>query len=655
MNNINAMLEAGTHYQNQGQFDVAVKIYQDILKQQPNFVLAHYNLGLAKKAQGLLDESIQSYEQAIKHGMHHIAVFFNLANNYQEIKDYQNALLHYQNALKLNPDFSDAHFNIAKIHEDTGNTKQAIASYRKAIQLNPQFANAYYNLALLLQEQGMLKEAIEYYQATTKLNSRFADAYYNMGNTYKDMGELELAIANYKQALAINPSSSLYRVQKVYRQAMICDWQEIAEDASIIKQLGLSDEKVTPFCMLTFEDSAANQCQRSALYAKQSYPQADPLLTKGTPKPQGKIRLGYFSADFHNHATMYLMTKMFELHNRDKFEVYAYSFGPVTEDGMRQGLQNNVDAFYEVSALNNLEIAELAAQHNIDIAIDLKGYTRGNRLGIFAHRPAPVQISFLGYPGSLGTDFIDYIIADDVVIPEQHRQAYTENIIYLPNCYQPNDNTRPIAATQTQRSDFDLPEDAMVLCCFNNTYKITPTEYDIWMRIMGKIENSVLWLIKSNQWAEKNLKQEAQNRGIDPDRIIFANKADHDLHLARHKHADLFIDTFNVNAHTTASDALWAGLPVVTKTGQQFAARVCTSLLNAVDLPELIVDNEADYEALILELCQNKSKLAAITNKLAQNRNQCALFDTQQYVIDFEKGLELAFAKSSNKRSDHMV
>ena len=285
-------------------------------------------------------------------------------------------------------------------------------------------------------------------------------------------------------------------------------------------------------------------------------------------------------------------------------------------------------------------IADLARGHELDIAIDLKGYTRQSRPGLFALRLAPVQIAYLGYPGTMGADFIDYLIADPVVIPDGEKRFYTEKLLFLPNSYQPNDNRREIAQAGSSRADFGLPGDGFVFCCFNQNYKITPREFDIWMRLLGRVDGSVLWLLRSNEWAEANLRREARARGIDPDRLVFAGKLPHGEHLARHAHADLFLDTFNVNAHTTASDALWAGLPIVTRAGRQFAARVAASLLAAVGLPELIAGTDEAYEALALDLATDPDRLAAIRAKLAANRLSQPLFDTVGYTRDFEAALE---------------
>ena len=312
------------------------------------------------------------------------------------------------------------------------------------------------------------------------------------------------------------------------------------------------------FCL---EDAPERHLIRSENYAKEKFKQKSmPFPVKQSNK-SNRIHIGYFSADFHNHATMYLMAKVFATHDRKKFKIHAYSYGPVKQDEMRKRLISDVDIFHDVVDMDDMKIVKLARKDKLDIAIDLKGFTRHQRLGIFAYGLAPLQISYLGYPGTLGTKFIDYIIADPIVIPDHKKEHYSEKIIYLPNTYQPTDNTRFISQKNITKEEMGLPSSGFIFCCFNSSYKITPREFDIWMRLLGKVEKSVLWLLKSNPWAINNLKREAVARGISADRIIFADKVPQEDHIARHKLADLFLDTFNVNAHTTASDALWSGLP----------------------------------------------------------------------------------------------
>ena len=368
-----------------------------------------------------------------------------------------------------------------------------------------------------------------------------------------------------------------------------------------------------------------------------------------------RIRIGYFSADFHTFPGMFLMVGLLEEHDRQNFEILAFSYGPEKNDSMRKRIVEAVDEFVDVHKNSVHQIVEIARKKNLDVAIHRNGHTRHSKTEVFAQRVAPVQINYLGYPGTIGGDFIDYIVADKVVLPEEHKSYYSEKVISLPHTYQPNDRKRTIPKTQTSRADFSLPEKALVLCCFNNTFKITPLEFRIWMSVMKKNENSVLWLLKTNEKAEKNLKEEASKLGVKPARLIFADKLPQEEHLARHKHADLFLDTFFYNAHTTASDALWAGLPVVTKRGNQFSARVAASLLTAVGLEELITETEEDYEDLIMKLAEQPRKLKKLKNKLASNILKEPLFDTPRYTRNFEAGIKEAFNRFSlGLKPDHI-
>jgi predicted O-linked N-acetylglucosamine transferase (SPINDLY family) len=464
-----------------------------------------------------------------------------------------------------------------------------------------------------------------------------------MGDAHKDQSKLEEAINFYNKALALKPDYESSRVQKLHQQAHICDWDGIDKDIELLPRLGTIKENVSPFALLSLEDAPERHRTRSEIYAKARYPQKPlPRQVKPSQKPK-HLKIGYFSADFHNHATMYLMAQIFAAHNKVNFEIFAYSYGPDQHDEMRKKLVCAVDQFYDVREMSDMQIANLARTHNIDIAIDLKGYTKSVRLAPFAYGLAPLQISYLGYPGTLGADFIDYIVADPILIPDDKRQHYSEQIVYLPHTYQPTDNTRVISDKAITREDMGLPDSSFVFCCFNNNYKISPAEFNIWMRLLNSVEGSVLWLLKSNKYAEQNLKRQAEVRGISSERVIFAERAPQAEHLARQRLADLFLDTFNYNAHTTTSDALWAGLPVVTKIGQGFAARVAGSLLNAIGLPELVTMTEQDYEELILELATNPAKLAQVKDKLATNRLTQPLFNTELYTKHLENGYHQAY------------
>ena len=333
---------------------------------------------------------------------------------------------------------------------------------------------------------------------------------------------------------------------------------------------------------------------------------------------------------------MRLIVKMLELHDRSAFEIHGFSFGPDYDDGMRKRLVKTFDTFHDVRDVPDQGIAELARSQGIDIAIDLTGYTQNGRWTIFSYRTAPIQVSYLGYPGSMGADFIEYIIADHTLIPEQSQKFYAEKIVYMPHCYQVSDNSRPTSEANVSRGQLGLPEAGFVFCCFNTNLKITPREFDIWMRLLTAVEGSILWLQRSNEWAEVNLKKEAEARGVDPGRLIFTKKCDYSEYLMRMSTADLFLDTFTYNAGAIANDALWCGLPVLTLQGQSYVARMASSLLTAIGLPELITTSADEYEQLALDLATNPEKLSVIKDRLSTERDNSVLFDTGQFTKDIE-------------------
>ena len=422
----------------------------------------------------------------------------------------------------------------------------------------------------------------------------------------------------------------------------ISSWSDFSNSLNAIIQKGLAGEKVSqPFYLLTLSDDALQHQQTSKNYSQDKH-RFNPLLGPFTrhSEEQEKIRVGYFSADFRNHALSILAVELFELHDKSKFETIAFSFGADDKSPMRLRLSQAFSQFIDVSAMTDLEIAKLARNLQIDIAVDLSGYTSNSRTGIFSYRAAPIQLSYLGYLGTMGSDYYDYLLADKTIIPDGLTQFYSEKIAYLES-YQANDRKRAVSKKQFTRQDLGLPEKRFVFCCFNNNYKILPPTFDGWMRILKAVEGSVLFLYAENLWVEANLKEEAKARGVDSSRLVFGERLPSDEYLARYQSCDLFLDTFPYNAGTTASDALWTGLPVLTLTGQSFASRMAASLLKAIDLPELIASTQQEYEALAIELALNPIKFAEIKLKLSNNRLTTALFDTPR----FTKNLEATFIK----------
>jgi len=375
------------------------------------------------------------------------------------------------------------------------------------------------------------------------------------------------------------------------------------------------------------------------IWAARNGPAAATPLWSGERYSHDKIRLAYLSADYRAHATAFLMAGVFESHDRNRFETVAISYSTDDKSPTRARLERGFDRFIDVRMKSDAEVAGILRDMEIDIAVDLKGYTAESRPGILAHRGAPVQAHYLGFPGTMGVDYVDYLIADPIVVPEAHREFYTESIAYLPDTYQCNDSKRFITERTPLRLQVGLPS-GFVFCCFNNNHKIMPEMFDIWMRLLGAVEGSVLWLLQDSAVVAANLKREARARGIAPERLIFAPRVDQGAHLARQRLADLFLDTLPYNAHTTASDALWAGLPVVTALGSTFAGRVAASLLHAAGLPELVTASVWEYEALALKLAREPAALAGVKAKLRANRDTCALFDTARIT----RNLEFAYA-----------
>jgi predicted O-linked N-acetylglucosamine transferase (SPINDLY family) len=391
---------------------------------------------------------------------------------------------------------------------------------------------------------------------------------------------------------------------------------------------------VPPVLSLALLDSLADQRRAAEIMARDKLAPGPPLW-RGERYRHERIRLAYLSADFHSHATAVLAAGLFESHDRSRFETIAVSFGPDDASPMRSRLKQGFERFIDVRAKSEAEIARLVRELEVDIAVDLKGYTSDARPAIFSQRPAPIQVNHLGFPGTMGAPFMDYLIADRIIVPEGHKSFYSEQVVWLPDTYQPNDRSRE-HGEPIERASAGLPERGFVFCCFNNSYKIQPPVFDVWMRLLRDVPGSMLWLLEDNAAATQNLKREAAARGIDPGQLVFAARCGQAEHLSRHSLADLFLDTLPYNAHTTASDALWMGLPIITCTGSTFAGRVASSLLAAAGLPELVTDSPDQYEALAFRLARDPSALAAIKSKLAANRHSVPLFDIGRFTGHLE-------------------
>ncbi|QWE00197.1 tetratricopeptide repeat protein [Polynucleobacter sp. JS-Mosq-20-D10] len=621
---------------------LALDVLKKAIQLRPDIPEAWSNKGIALNNLNLYLESINAYNEAIKLAPSYHEAWSNKSVPLNKLKRFLEASEACDKALTLKPDYAEAWMNKGVTLQELKRYDEAIAHYDKALTLKPDYAEAWMNKGVTLQELKRYDEAIAHYDKALTLKPDYAEAWTNKGASLHELKRYDEAIAHDEKALSLKPDIDWVSGYLLHTKMKICSWLGLAESLEDISKKIVANEKVTnPFPLLALTDNASLHKQSAEIYIQSRYP-FNPVLGSILKRPQSqKIRVGYFSADFHNHATGYLMAELFELHDKSQFELVGFSFGPIANDEMRQRLEKSFDQFIEVGRKSDVEVAKLSRDLNIDIAVDLKGFTQDARTGIFSYRAAPIQVNYLGYPGTMGADYIDYIIADKTLIPLDSQPCYSEKVIYLPNSYQVNDRKRFISDGLLTRQELGLPEHGFVFCCFNNNYKILPETFDGWMRILKAVEGSVLWLFQDNSWASENLKKEADKQGIAADRLVFAERLPLSEHLARHRQADLFLDTLPYNAHTTTSDALWCGLPVLTLMGESFASRVSASLLNAIALPELITTNQEEYESLAIDLAMNPNKLADIKNKLANNRLTTPLFDTSL----FTKNIEAAYIK----------
>ena len=635
-------LKKGIEAHKAGQVQEADRLSEPSTKSQdPPSEQLHSIINLFTRGQ--LQQALSDASQMLER-FPNSAVLYNIAGaSNAGLMQFDAAINSYKQSLKIKPDYAKAYNNMAIALNAKGDPEAAVECCKQALKIEPDNADAYNNMGIALNDKGDSEAAVASYKQALNIKPDDAEVYNNMGVALVAQGALDAGIKSYEMALKIKPDYQDARVNKLKQQSRICDWTALEQDRDLITKLGISTESISPFSILPLEDCPERHRVRSEILTKKLYGYKTPLPPAVRPpqKPQ-RLRIGYFSADFREHPVAYLMAKVLEMHDRNRFEVYGYSIGPATDDDMRKRLIKAFNVFVDVHDMNDQDVALLARQDKIDIAIDLTGYTKNYRASIFAYRAAPVQINYLGYPGTMGADFIDYIIADQTLIPMDSQKFYSEKPIYLPHHYQAQDNTLSISDDTPSRLDLGLPDKGFVFCAINNSYKIRVTEFDVWMRLLGHVDGSVLWLLESNKWVKVNLLKEAQLRGISADRLVFAQKVSHEKYLAQFRRADLYLDTFNYNAGATASNALWAGLPVLTKLGEGYTARMAGSLLPSIGLPELATHSEEDYESLAMALATDSERLAKIRQTLADNRLSTPLFDTELFTKHLEDGYQQA-------------
>jgi protein O-GlcNAc transferase len=637
-----------------GRHEEAIAAYDSALRIAPDLAGAWLGRGNVLCRLERHDEALASLDGAMGLDPELAAIWLGRGNVLSAKKRQDAALAAYDRAVALDRDMAGAWLGRGNVFRELRRPDDAIAAYGEALARDPGLAQAHLGRGNVFSELKRHDEALAAYRTALALDPDSAEAWLGYGNVLREIKRYDQALAAYDKALLLNPHLPGVEGARLQAKMQVCNWDNFeAERAQLVSSLR-QHRVVQPFDFLAVSSSAKDQYSCARLFSERNWPQAGEEPGCRARPAHDRIRVAYMSADFRQHPMSFLMADIFAGHDRSRFDVTAVSIGPDDGSPMRRRLEASFEHFIDVGAWTDEQIAKWLEDSQIDILVDLMGFTKGARTGVVARRPAPIQVNYLGFPGTLGMPQIDYVIADRVVIPDSEREFFSEKIVHLPFTYYPNGRERG-ERRDVPRADAGLPPDAFVFCCFNNSFKILPDIFDAWMRILSQVERSVLWLLEDNEMASANLRGEAVARGVAAERLIFAKRVSPAEHLARHRCADLFMDTLPYNAHTTASDALWEGLPIVTCMGQTFAGRVAASLLTALQMPELITRTLQDYENLAVELARVPGKLAGIKQKLSDNRLATPAFDTELFTRHIEAAYALMYQRhQAGLAPDHM-
>jgi len=543
----------------------------------------------------------------------------------------------YQRALALDPNHPESLNNLANAQASEHQRNLALATYDRLLALQPNNANALYNRGSLLSDMGLLSRAVTDLQRVVRAQPSHLQANFNLANTLMRLNRQTEAVQAYNRVEQLQPGLAMLPGMRLHARLQMCDWRGLDQERERLRQkMGCGEPVLAPFVALHAFDDPALQSRAAEVYSQHKHPQMAPPLP-AWPRRR-KIRVGYFSPDFRQHPVSRLMAEVFESHDRSRFDWFAFHFAPFKDD-MTERVQRAIPHFFDVGQVEDARVAEMARSLQIDIAVDLAGFTTASRPGIFAQRAAPVQMAYLGYLGSMGGRFMDYLVADPVLIDASTRAAYPERVLSLP-FYQANDAQRPRHSASGQRRQHGLPEQGLVFCCLNNAYKFNPEVFAAWMALLKRVPDSVLLLLADTADTRKHLRQAAAAHGIKAQRLLFAERLPYEDYLARYALVDLFLDSWPYNAGTTASDALWMGTPVLTCKGQTFASRMAASLLSALGLPELIAQDPADYLARAVALAETPERLGALRQRLLGLRDQADLFSATAFARHLEAGFE---------------
>ena len=627
-----------------GQFETALESYARAIKLKPGWADAWNNRGIALEEIGRRDEAVAAFDKAVAARPDYAEAWNNRGSALHALEQYQEALASYDRALAVRPDYAEAWSNRGITLRELDRAADALASYDRALALRPDYANAHHHRGVTLHDMDRLAEAVASFDRALAAKPDNVEALRDRGSLlWHSLGRHDDAVCDFEKALALDPEQDYLRGDLLHLRMLGADWRDYEREAAAMEEGVRAGAKIArPFMFQAISQSPADLRACSSLYAAHLYP-AKPAFPSAPWSGHDRIRLGYVSGEFRNQPTAFLTAGLYEAHDKSRFELVAFDNGQGDSSLHRGRLEAAFERFVDISQMSHAEAAQAVRDREIDILINLNGYFGNLRMELFAQRPAPVQVNYLGFPATLGADYIDYILADRFVIPEDEKRHYSEEVVWLPDSYQVNDSKRRIASVRPSRAECGLPENGFVFCNFNQAYKIIPSMFALWMRILKRVDGSVLWMLHDPKTPSlrDNLRREAERHGVAGERLIFAPYVGIEEHLARLGLADLFLDSIPYNAHTTASDALWGGLPVLTVRGHSFAGRVAASLLHALDMPELVTESLADFEALAVTLAREPARLAALRRKLADNRLVKPLFDTAR----FARHIEAAYAR----------
>jgi len=628
-------------------YETALDLLNRAVTINPTVAAAPFNRGNVLQALGRSDDAIASYRQALAISPAYAEAWYNLGNAQIANHCAEEALAAYDRALAIKPDHFEALNNRSSALRALKRTEEALVNYQHALALKPDSAEVLGNIGITLGEMGRREESLTILDRAIRLKPDNLEALSYRANALAGEARYEEAVEDIERILTVDAEYKHALGDLMHYRMHMCDWRRADTDWAAVRNRIGRMPVAKPFVLLGSDASLSEQMENAKIYARSKFPAGRPVW-RGEIYGHDRIRIGYMSGEFGEYATSLLIAELLERHDREAFEIVVIAAGGDDGSARRRRIEATADRFIEIGGLTDAAAAVEIRAAEVDIVVDLNGYFGRMRPGVLALRPAPVQVNYLGFPGTVGAEYVDYILADPIVIPDEHRAFYSEKVVHLPDCYQANDSQKAIASGMPSRAEAGLPERGFVFCCFNNNYKIARSMFDIWMRLLRGVDGSVLWLIEGNSAAVVNLRREAEVREVAPERIVFAPRIKIEYHLARHRLADLFLDTLPHNAHTTASDSLWAGVPVLTCLGETFAGRVGASLLMAIGLPELITRSQEEYEAMALKLAHDREALQSLRDILGRNRRTYPLFDAARLCRNVERAYRTMWERAQH-------